>query len=94
MKISVLTVVLIVFTLLSLSLYYRYKVLFGIQDDFCNSLEPKDKLSSPDSVFDAWKDCYFNRQDLHIKYGLTMFTSTLFIFIAILSWKVDQIKGK
>lgn len=91
MKISALTITLIIFTLVSLSIFFLYKGLFNIQDKFCNELEPNQSGNYSEWKLKMWKDCFFSRQDLHIKYGLTMFTSTILIFLTILSWKVDHI---
>jgi len=88
MKISVLTIVLIIFTLM----FFVYKGLFEIQDEFCNELKPADMLNASDFEFTAWEDCFYSRQNLHAKYGLTMFASFIFVFLTILSWKVDHLK--
>ena len=92
MRISILTILLIIFTLTTLPMFFMYQRLLHMQDDFCNEIKPKNILGSSDAEYEAWKSCFFSRQDLHIKYGLTMFASIVLIFLTILSWKFDGLK--
>lgn len=73
-------------------MFFMYQRLFNMQDDFCNEIKPKNILDSSDAEYEAWKSCFFSRQDFHIKYGLTMFASIALIFLTILSWKFDGLK--
>ena len=73
-------------------MFYTYKLTFDMQKDLCGKIDSMDILNTSDSEYEMIKDCYYQQQIAYTKYGLTMFVTTIFIFLIIISFKIDYIK--
>ncbi len=91
-RISVLTIILIIFFLFSSFNYFLDKSLYDTHNELCNVLKPVDLISSSDSEREEWGDCILLSSHYLDKVGLKLYASTILILLIILSWKVDYLK--
>lgn len=92
MKISGLTIILIICALVSIPGYFLNKNLAGLQSELCEIVAPGDMSKASES--EVWSDCIRGLSDLSIRRAVWLISSLTFILLAILSWKVDQLSGR
>lgn len=90
---------LIIFALMVSGIWYTNKMIYNSQAELCNLIQPNldniEDYSELDSeMWEEWRDCLDTQQMLHNKSGMNMFVSAIFMFLVILSWKIDHIKKK
>ncbi len=93
MKIGVLTIIFIIWILMTGFAGYTDKKILDMWGDTCNELSPIDsQLKLSDSQSELFQDCMYKKQLASTQYGMMMFVTFIFFSLALLSWKVDNFK--
>ena len=84
---------LLFFTLSLAFMTYVDKMSLNVYDEFCgNDIVNDAILNDKDTSF--LESCLEQKATQRMKYGYKLLGLTLFIFLIILSWKVDRIKNE
>ena len=96
MKISGLTIFLVLATLMSLFFYYTDHKIMLMYGKTCNEIvldtSIEDLKSLPQERWDSFESCLQQQSYYILKNWILFFASTFFIVLTILSWKIDYLK--
>jgi len=96
LKRNILTIILIVFVLFFIYGAYSNAQMSIKLNSACDDIQ-RGILSESPGMFDTTEQfvsCISQRDDARIKISINVFSLIIFIFLALLSWKIDKLKEK
>jgi len=89
-----LTIVFIFFAVISVISWIPSLITSKAQFKLCNTLMPKDIMTAPENEMEEWNDCINHQGYFHNAQKISMLQMYLFIFFAVVFWRIDNLKNK